>query len=311
MAKKIVFISLTVLLGLVFLLSAFTKLYPIEPFEYTFVDLGILNWQMAPFAARIIISLEFIIGVLLIFQINLKKITYKLAIGILIFFSIYLLAQIIFVGNKGNCGCFGTYFQMSPLQALIKNIAMLGILFLLNKYHIGWQIAKKYNFYIWASALGIASLPFIWNYVELDYSQAYLDKPENNFKLELDSLYKDATLNIPPKTLSKDKHVIAFMSLTCPHCRIAANKIRIMHELNPNISFYFVLNGEGKNLQAFFEETKSDSIPHCILNGKNFMYLAGVYMPAIYLVNNSIVEHKVNYMDLNQDEIEKWMGISN
>jgi hypothetical protein len=40
------------------------------------------------------------------------------------------------------------------------------------------------------------------------------------------------------------------------------------------------------------------------------VYLAGTNMPAIYMVNNSMVEHDVNYMDLDQEEIEKWMKTS-
>ena len=38
-----------------------------------------------------------------------------------------------------------------------------------------------------------------------------------------------------------------------------------------------------------------------------FVYLAGVEVPAIYMVNNSVVEHKIYYVDLDQGEIEKWM----
>ena len=150
-------------------------------------------------------------------------------------------------------------------------------------------------------------MPFILNPVDLDYSEAYLNKQEDDFKLELDSLYDNAKLNIPPKTLSEGKQIITFMSLTCSHCRIAAKKMRIIHERNPQIPFYFVLNGKDENLQPFFEDTHTNDIPHCILNGRNFIYLCGTNIPCIFLVNNSIVEHNVNYIDLDQSEIEKWL----
>ena len=308
MFKKIIAVFFTILLGIVFVFSGYTKLYPIEPFEYTFVDLGFINWQEAPLVARLMIALEFLIGLLLIFQFNLKIFTYKIAIGVLVFFCIYLSLLMSLVGNKGNCGCFGTYFYMTPMQALIKNLIMLTILFLLYRTHQGWSFNKKMNagFTIFIS-LGVISIPFILNPIELDYSAAYLNKPESNYKLELDSLYKDATLTVPPKTLSTGKHVIAFMSLTCPHCRIASKKMRIMHERNPAIPFYFVLNGDDENLSYFFEDTGTMDIPHCKLNGKSFVYLAGTTMPYIALINNSMVEFEVNYFDLNQDEIEKWL----
>ncbi len=315
MFKKILFCLLCSLLGAVFIFSGYTKLYPIEPFEYTFVDIGIINWQLAPFVARMLIALEFFIGGFLLFNLSLKKITYKLGISILLLFCIYLVLLIFLSGNKGNCGCFGTYIFMTPLQALIKNIIMLGIFFILYKYYDGWKPTKRVgNTLIITFFVTAFALPFILNPIELDYSEAYLNKPEDNFKIELDTLYNHATLNAPPKALSQGKHIIAFMSLTCPHCRIAANKIRIIHERNPSIPFYFVLNGDDENLKPFFENTHTEDIPHCMLVGGNpinyFVYLAGTNMPAIYMVNNSVVEHNVNYINLDQGEIEKWYSFS-
>lgn len=296
-----------IIIGAVFVFSAYIKLYPIEPFELTFVDLGIGNWQMAPFIARFLIATEFLIGFALILNIYLKKITYKLSIGILVFFCIYLLLQIMFQGNKGNCGCFGSAIAMTPLQALIKNVIMIGILLALYKFYEGWNPGKFSRYIFIASIVAAGSLPFILNPVELDYSEAYLNKPDENFNLPLDTLYNHAKLNVPPKTLSEGKHIIAFMSLTCPHCRIAAKKIRIIHERNPSISFYFVLNGLEENLKPFFEDTHTEEIPHCMLLGRPFVYLAGTSMPTIYLVNNSVVEHDVNYIDLDQEQVEEWL----
>jgi uncharacterized membrane protein YphA (DoxX/SURF4 family) len=307
MIKKILLTLLCVLMGLVFIFSGYTKLYPIEPFEYTFVDIGIFDWKLAPFAARLMIGLEFLIGVLLLLNVNLRKFSYKLGIFILVFFCIYLLLLMFMSGNKGNCGCFGTTIVMTPLQALIKNLVMLAIFVILYRYHEGWILPRKYRLLLLVPVITAFAFPFILNPVELSYSEAYLNKPEENFKLPLDSLYSSASLNVPPKTLSEGKHVIAFMSLTCPHCKIAANKMRIMYERNPALPFYIVLNGKIENLAAFFEKTGTESIPHCMLKGRNFVYLAGIELPRIYMVNNEIVEHDLDYMNMDQDEIEKWL----
>ncbi len=70
--SKVFFFILCSILGLVFLYSGYTKLDPIEPFEYTFVDLGIGGWKLAPFIARFMIGLEFLIGFLLLNQIEMK-----------------------------------------------------------------------------------------------------------------------------------------------------------------------------------------------------------------------------------------------
>jgi hypothetical protein len=270
------------------------------------VDLGFINWQVAPFIARFMIGFELLIGVLLLLNLNLKF-TYKLAIGTLLAFCVYLILLIIIVGNKGNCGCFGDTIRMTPFQALVKNIAMLVIFYLLYKFHEGWQLPKKWSILITLAFALCIAFPFIRNPIELNYSAAYLNKDTQNFKLELDSLYNNATLNIPPKTLSQGKQVMAFMSMTCPHCRIAAKKMRIINERNPGIPMYIVLNGKDEKLQPFYDDTHAEAIPHCILNGKNFIFLAGLDMPRIFLINNSIIEYDLNYIDLDQGELEKWM----
>lgn len=294
-------------MGLLFIYSGYTKLYPIEPFEYTFVDLGVGSWAMAPFIARFMIGIEFFIGLMLFFSLYLKKFTLKLTAATLVFFTVYLLFMILHEGNNGNCGCFGNAIVMTPLQAVIKNIIMLAVCFIIYKFHEGYSLGKLT---FWLSALFLLTslaMPHILNYVDLSYSKAYLNKPEDRFTLELDTLYNNAEKNIPPKTLSKGKHILAFMSLTCPHCRIAAKKIRIMHEKNPAIDVYFVLNGEDEKMKSFYEDTKTENIPYCKLRARPFVYLAGTNLPTIYLVNNSVVDHWVDYLILNQSEVEKWL----
>ncbi len=304
---KILFFLLSSAMGLLFIYSGWAKLEPIEPFEFTFVDIGIAGWRTAPFIARFMIGLEFFIGFLLIFGLFIKRFTIKLTVISLLVFCLYLVFVIINTGNNGNCGCFGNKISMTPVEALIKNGITLIACFFIYKYYDGLNYGKLSKWLFGTLFISAFALPHILNYVDLDYSSAYLTKKEDHFKLELDSLYKDAKKNIPPTSLSKGKHIIAFMSMSCPHCRIAAKKLRIMHEKNPNISMYLVLNGEDKKIKPFFEDTKATNIDYCILNGKNFIYLAGLDMPAIYMVNNSVVENWVDYMHLDQSKIEEWL----
>lgn len=249
---------------------------------------------------------------------NIKiKTTCKISAVALFVFSIYLFGLIFINGNKGNCGCFGEFFPMTPVQALIKNAVMLVLLGLIFKFHSEFSLLnfltenrklKTENFLFYMFMISSVALPHILNYVDLNYSEAYLSEKENQFKLELDSLYKNAEINIPPKSLSDGKHIIAFMSLTCAHCKMAARKMKIIKQRNPAISIYFVLNGDAEKIAPFMEETQANNIPYCLLLGKSFVYLAGTSLPAIYLTSNSIVENHVNYLQLDQTEIEKWIA---
>lgn len=305
---KSFFYLLCSVMGLVFLYSGYTKLNPIEPFEYTFVDLGVGGWRLAPFIARFMIGVEFLIGFLLILGLFIKRFTIKLTIGSLIVFSLYLIFVMLKAGNNGNCGCFGTAIVMTPLQALIKNGIMLAVSLVIYKFYDGFNFGKFGKYILGVFIAFSLALPHILNYVDMDYSEAYLTKQEDHFKLELDSLYSSAKINVPPTSLSKGKHIISFMSMTCPHCRIAAKKLKLIKEKNPAISIYLILNGEYKKIEPFFEDTKAYNIDYCVLNGKNFVYLAGLELPVIYMVNNSVVENYVDYMHLDQTEIEKWLA---
>lgn len=312
---KIFFFLLCAFMGFVFLYSGYTKLEPIEPFEYTFVDLGVASWRTAPFVARFMIGLEFFIGFLLITGLYIRRFTIKLTVASLLMFCIYLIFVMATAGNNGNCGCFGTAISMTPLQALIKNLIMIVVSVVIYRFYDGFSFfyenphfKKPGKWLLILLFLTGFSLPHILNYVDLSYSEAYLSKKEDHFTLELDSLYKHDKIHQAPESLSRGKHVIAFMSLTCPHCRIAAKKLKLIREKNPDISIYMVLNGDYKNIQPFFEDTKARNIDYCILNGPSFVYLAGLNMPAIFLVNNSEVETTVNYIELDQAEIEKWLA---
>jgi uncharacterized membrane protein YphA (DoxX/SURF4 family) len=307
--KKIIAILISVFLGSIFIYSGYTKLVPvIEIFEFTFVDIGIANWYAAPIIARLLIGLEFFIGLLLIMNYNLKKFTLPFTIGLLLFFIVYLIIQISTSGNTGNCGCFGEHHKMTPLQAIIKNIIMIAGALLVFFLYEGWKI--KFNKLL-LSLVGTTALfaPFIINPVDYAYTSNNLDE-KINYPLELNLLFEPedtSKVEIPKTDLRIGKHVIAFMSLTCPHCRIAAKKFRIIKKNNPQLPIYFILNGEKTKYKDFIEDTHSDNIPSSYCLGKTFINLAGTNLPRIYYLDNSILVKKVDYYELSQYNIEEWL----
>jgi len=308
---RISLVLLNILLGLVFIYSGYTKLLPvIETFEFTFVDIGVANWYTAPVIARLFIGLEFFVGVLLVLNYRLRKFTLPVTIGLLGFFCIYLLVQIIKEGNHGNCGCFGEEIKMTPLQAIIKNIIMVAVA--LPSYFLwhGWHISRN-KLFIFLMLLTPMCLPYVLNPVDYTYTSNNLDEIVN-YPLDMDLLYKPedtSKVEIPSVNLREGKHVVSFLSLKCPHCRVAAKKFRLIKRNNPDLSIYFILNGDkAKDLQEFYEDTKSDNIPASFVLGKSFVLMAGTNLPRIYYLDNSIVVKKVDNYELNQYDIESWMN---
>lgn len=304
---KVFSIFLSVLCGSVFLYSAFTKLFPIEPFEYTLIDILSFNWGISLFAARIFIGFEFACGILLILNLWLKQFTLPIVSVTLGIFSIYLLFMLLQYGNTGDCGCFGQALPMSPLEGLAKNGLLLIGMGLIYRFHPHFTISyqKTIAFSIAVIAL---SLPFIMN--PLTFSPPEEVRTQNvHTPINLNLLYQDSVNVAPNVELRKGKQVIAFMSLTCQHCKTAAKKLRIMKKRNPQLPIHFVLNGDKEAITPFFEATRADNVTWSLFIGaEKFLSLAAANLPQIYLVNESVIEKKCNYMTLEQKEIEDWLS---
>jgi hypothetical protein len=307
-ARKLTGILLSLLLGIVFIYSGYSKLWPlVETFELTLVDASLSNWYTAPLLARFLIGLEFFTGACLIASYNLKRFTIPLTLILLIVFTVYLLISLAKNGNTFNCGCFGEHIVMSPVNAIIKNVIMMVVAFIIWICYGGWQ--TSYNKLLISSALvTCCALPFIINVVDYSYTSNNLNE-KTGYPLQLELLYEPedpSKVEIPVVDLRKGRHVIAFMSLGCPHCRIAAKKFRIFKQHDSTLPLYLVLNGEQKMLPVFLKDTGCEFIPHSMCLGKSFVQLASTHLPSIYYINNAIIEKKVTYIEMTENDVRNW-----
>lgn len=304
MNKKIIAGIISVLLGLIFLFSAYIKIFPIELFEFSFVEIKVANWTTAPFIARFFLAFEFFIGILLCLNYNGgNRLLAKLTIGLLVIFTIYLIIIIIVQGNNGNCGCFGTYIKMTPLESIFKNILLLtltGVLFLSPPK----KNLSSNKLIIAAALISSLATPFIINPITLAHPPA---ENELNYSLKLDTLYAKDNLNKPKIDLRQGKRVIAFLSLTCPHCKLGAQKLNIIHQHHPELPIYFIFNGDKSELKGFLEESKTNSIDYSFMTLKEgFLENSGLNLPAILWVNNGKVENRTKYTQLEESLLIEW-----
>ncbi len=146
--KKYLPWTFRILISALFLLSVIAKAYPIWSFEKQLVDLGIVDWCMAPYFSRLIIALELAVSVAILQKHYLKTFVIPGTILLLVVFCVHLVIQMVQSGAmNGNCGCFGQLIPMTPLEAFVKNvltIAMLVYLFRnVNQYDKGgnkWEV---------------------------------------------------------------------------------------------------------------------------------------------------------------------------
>jgi hypothetical protein len=306
---KYLYIIIRVLFGFFFVFSGLIKLYPIETFELTFVDLGLASWKFAPFLARIIIAYEVLLGVIITFNLYTKPVL-KQTLGLLVFFTFYLAYILVVNGDDSNCGCFGSRFYVTPSQSIVKNIVLIGLNFFLFTKITVIAFNRKKTIAIALAFISIAS-PFVLNPISLSADNLY--DVELPYTIPYLSEIPRPVVNNKEIELDKGEKIIAILSLTCEHCRHAMYKLHIasrQHQIPP---VYAVFKG-AKSEEAvsklddlkdkFFKESNS-SFPYTYFNDNRIFKMAKGIFPTILHVKDGQVLHVWHGSTLSYDELAK------
>ena len=258
-----------IVVSLLFLVSAYAKVYH-EPSAYfsitTFeakqlVPLGFSS-EISSYLSRILIALEFSIGILILLPFYLKRIVVPLTVFVLAAFSIHLALQIYLTGNSGNCGCFGTLLPMTPLEAILKNIFAIGLLVILNRL-IPNDRSKKieifYGFLVYLLfVIGIMVLIPIKSSdnVSIEFNQTQdLQDSINKGPLQMKSEFSQ-TLPFA----DNGRVILCFFAPGCDHCRAAVRSIDSLSKLVenfPKVEIIF-MEEEVEKIPEFFEYAGSE-----------------------------------------------------
>jgi uncharacterized membrane protein YphA (DoxX/SURF4 family) len=272
------------IVGLVFILSGLAKLFPIEPFEIIFVDLGVSNWVFAPFIARFIIAFEITLGLCIVFDVWIKDIIYKIAQGSLIVFTAYLIFIWIKNGNNADCGCFGSFIELTPLESITKNVLLIILLLTVKKrrYHrgiINWLIVPFL-------AAGFLST-FLLNRVGLQNVQG-IEINERVDYAGFPGLYETGE----KVDFNKGKKLVVFLSHACEHCASAAHKLGYLQTKHDIDNLYIILaSKEEKNIQPFLDKTKIN-FPMIWFSDEVFFTYSGGRLPAFVYLEDGVLKKK-------------------
>jgi uncharacterized membrane protein YphA (DoxX/SURF4 family) len=302
-----VMVVIRIFLGAMFLFSGAVKLVPIEPFEMKFVEIGVASWKAAPFFARTLIGIEFALGVLLIFNL-LPKWTLGATWWLLIGFVAYLVYDLYVHGNEGNCGCFGTFIKMTPLESLLKNVLLLPLVFLLllkNK--------KEWKFYpyVFAGLFFVLSMGAPYVLYPVDDLDGYVRRnaEETGYPFPT-ALIPDFSIEGQKVDLTQGKYLLAFISLSCEHCKTAAYKLHILNAQKKLPPVYLVIVDSDEYWADFENETKANFPKYYFPNERNFFEITGYSVPKIFYIEEGIVKGKFDNVTLTDEMLDKAMGIT-
>ena len=283
--------SVRILISGLFFLSAFAKIYPdpsfyfsITAFEFKqLVPMG-FTMETAVYFSRIIIGVEFAIGILLLFPYNVKKIIIPATILMLAVFSVHLIIEILTGGNQGNCGCFGALLPMTPLQALIKNLLSIGLLTLVL-YKFSNELVEKNNILI---TTNITTLCILALFMLIPIQKKATVSPSPSGYTEDTTTVKDSII-VKPITDSTKKDAVVIKDTTKKIIVVAGPK-----KVKSIYSKYFPKIDDGKKILCFFAPT----CDHCMATAKELTELkkADPNFPDIQMI----------FMDEAAEEIPKF-----
>ena len=295
MKKETLSWILRLVISALFIVSAIAKLYPSPYFSISTFEVKQLyplgfSEGFAPYFSRILIGIEFALGIAILLNHYLKKITIPATILLLAVFTAHLSYTTFVSGNSGNCGCFGELIPMTPVEAIIKNIIAIGLLVWLNKL-----LPKdgKSNFWLLKSvALGcvlglfmLAPIRPVEKVIESPVSDV-----QENLGVVVDStslLNAEVPTSEVPKTnvptienpavevkkaeeapkkvksgyekyfpgIDNDKKILCYFVPGCDHCMETAKEINEMRKKDKNFPPVYVIfmNEEPEKIPTFFE----------------------------------------------------------
>lgn len=293
---------ISAVLGAFFLFSAITKMIPIETFEFVLkMQLG-MSEQLAFVFSRFMVGLEAALGLLLLINIfgNYKWVI-KFSFLLVIAFTIHLFILLFTIGNDINCGCMGNWFEMSPLASIFKNIFLLILLGYLWK-----NIPNKKNNTTNIIAIIITLVLIIFPFI-------YFKKAEAKV-LKLDAIYTNNELPIPTVDIRKEKQLVAFLSLGCRYCKVAAKKLTAIKKEAPSLPIYVLFADipnevvKEEEYKTFISETGFEGISYSYIDAKILIDITGGSVPSIYWLENGKVIRKPGTSDLNSKELTNWIN---
>lgn len=302
---KVLLVILRLLTGLLFIFSAYVKLFPIELTEVAIVETGIIGWGLAPIAARLLVGFELFLGLMLITGLY-PRFFLRLSLLTLIVFTIYLLFILIFQGNNTNCNCFGLMYAMTPVQSIIKNSILICILLLIIFFRKSSK--KQWKFRLPAIILvAVVSLTFVFISSPFIIGTNKAAQNELNYSMDFSLIYDDPDADQPSVDLTEGKQIIVFLSSSCPHCIVAGYKFHVMKKRNKSLPVYFFINGDEQDIMDFHFKTKSDNILYSTIQARTLIAMAGTRLPAIFWLDDGVVVNNQNYFEIDEKEINEWL----
>lgn len=275
--KQKIALALRLLLGITFILSAYSKIISPGLVEIILIEHGIApTREIAALFVRLLIGFELGLGVLFFQPYFLKRFVISLSGFFLIAFTVYLIYTGFILHDDQNCGCFGEMIAMSPVESIIKNLVLIGV----NIWLLLLLKEEKKNFII-PTILILASVVAVFLISPI--------KPDEGFQFV-------AYTNFEGKgrvDLSSGDKLLAVFNTECEHCQATAKELTEMKKkFDWFPEMYALIFEEGNTTVDKFKEMTNSDFPYVKISSKIFFELIGSAPPRVYWLHNGLVKEK-------------------
>lgn len=286
---------LSILIGLCFIVSAVLKLLSIDQLEIYIFSLKFFSLDFSSLIARLLIGFELALGFSLVVGFK-NKLSVGVAISTVFAFTVFLIYLSI-IGRDDNCQCFGAYINLNPINSIIKNIIMIGVLCF--AYGDRFSIKIKY-----------------WNAINIVLICVFMLLPLLLFPIgKLTNLFLGkSTVNIEmfeefvSENKLENKKIICFYSTSCEYCLLADKKMALIYEKygiedSTTVNVFW----QGGNIEEFYKDDFSSNDDYIELDVIKFLSITNGQMPLIVLLNNNAEPKALAYQNISEKEILEYV----
>lgn len=290
-----------ILLGLLFMFSAISKLVSIDQFEIYVFSFHFANLGLSMWAARILIAAE--LGISIGFLSNCAhKLFWWGNLAMMLAFCI-LLVYSISIGRTESCHCFGEILPFNPTQSLIKNVIILALC--AACYNI-----QSFNYRrptLIVAAIAVVSLAVVFTVSPPDNVMKDFRRQSDTLNQEL---FKQNILSIDSLQLNEGKKIVCLFSTKCRFCRMSSQKLGIMQEHYdfPEDDVLNVFWGTETGVEEFYRESEAHRYRHIIVDAKTMIETTNGLMPSLVFLNNGEVKLQYGYRNMEEREIKNFMN---
>lgn len=291
----------------VFLFSGISKLIHFELAELFVAESGFFSLNTVSIVAKLLVSFEIGLGFLILLNPLQNNKIHLITILVLLLFTLYLLWQMLFDHQK-DCGCFPGFVTMPPWIAMVRNlILVLFALILLKKDQPGiYKFKPSFKATIPLLVL-ITALPFI---VLGNESPIANLKPGKKIPLEIMDGHPKNSFHNFNYNLKEGKYIVAFVSLTCPNCKLSTKRLRILKDIYPTLPVVLVVNGKREFLKQFFEFTGAENMHQIHFNGgEDYVKMSGFDLPNVMIIKNRTLVRQLDYTELNETVLGEYFEL--